>query len=83
MYEPYTMLRGMVDVRSLIALWPSRPVLAQDVGVATGVVHQWHNRNAIPAKYHIRVVRAAGIRGLGIDAHKLAEMHAIAAGDAA
>jgi hypothetical protein len=66
----------ITDVPSLIALWPGPSVLARDVGVSNGVVNQWRRRNSIPSKYHIRVVRAAESRGLGIDAHKLAELHA-------
>jgi hypothetical protein len=72
----------ITDVPSLIALWPGPSVLAREVGVTNGAVNQWRIRKAIPAKYHIRVIRAAESRGLGIDAHKLAELHA-EAGDAA
>jgi predicted PhzF superfamily epimerase YddE/YHI9 len=65
----------MQDVYHLIKQWPSRAVLADDVGVRTGTVNQWARRNTIPAKYHVPVLRSAASRAIEIDAQRLAELH--------
>lgn len=71
--------RRMQDIRSLIQLWPARAVLARDASVSVGTVHQWFNRGAIPAKYHLPVLRSAQLHNIPLDAQKLAELHHIEA----
>lgn len=63
-----------MDARTLIKMWPTRSQLADATGVAVGVVHQWHNRNSIPAHHHVSIIRAAEAKGLSIGAMDLAEM---------
>jgi hypothetical protein len=64
-----------MDVYHLIAQWPSRAVLAGDAGVTVGTVNQWARRKSIPAKYHVPVLRSAAVRGVEINAQRLAELH--------
>lgn len=65
-----------MDVRSLIAQWPTRKALASEIGMKTDAVHKWAQNQSIPARHHLKVIRAAQRRGIEIDAHALAEMHA-------
>ena len=50
--------------RQIIGLFPNRYALARELGVAGGVVHAWHRRNAIPPRYWHRLATIAKSRGL-------------------
>lgn len=68
------------SVRELIDLWPNRKDLAADCSaghepVTVDRVHKWALSGAIPAKYHLLVVRAATRRGFDVTAHDLAVLH--------
>lgn len=49
---------------SIIDLWPSYKVLADDIGEKYGTVKQWANRNSIHSKYWKQIVDAAELRGI-------------------
>lgn len=58
------MYRFLMDSFSaVIILWPSVAELAADIDRPVGTVRQWKNRNCIPAKEWLEVVRAAKERG--------------------
>lgn len=64
----------MQTFRAVIDSWPSRTVLADDVGVTRGLVQQWWNRDRIPDDWWRAVVAAAGRRGLGVTLELLAQL---------
>lgn len=47
------------DHRDIIDSWPSRTVMAEDVGASYDTVKKWFQRNSIPAEYWLKVVRHA------------------------
>lgn len=63
------------SITALIDLWPTRRQLADDVGVMTDRVHKWAKSNAIPARFHLRVVRAGAERGFPVSADLLVVLH--------
>lgn len=63
------------SVCPLISQWPSRKGLAEDLGVTVDRVHKWAQANAIPAKYHYDLLRAANRRSIPLTAEVLTEMH--------
>lgn len=65
-----------MDVRSFIALWPTRADLASEIGVSKEVVHKWAQRGSIPAEHHLAVFNAAARRGFTSDPLVLPRLHA-------
>ena len=63
-------------IKNLIDMWPSRRVLADEVGVNTDRVHKWALNNAIPAGFHARVIERGVARGFPIDADLIVQLHA-------
>jgi hypothetical protein len=49
--------------QQIIALWPTRLVLALEMGVSEGVVNAWNRRNNIPPSYWNAIIQAAKKRG--------------------
>lgn len=66
------------SITALIDLWPARRDLASDVGVMTDRVHKWAKYNAIPARFHLRVVTAAESRGFPVTAELIVRLHHVA-----
>lgn len=62
-------------ITALIDLWPARRDLAADIGVMTDRVHKWAKSNAIPARFHLRVVMAAEERGFPVTAELMVRLH--------
>ena len=70
-------------IKQLIDLWPTRKVLAEDVGASKDRVDKWAQTGSIPAKFHARVIRAAGSRGFAVTADDLVRLHDQTSGEAA
>lgn len=51
-------------ILSILHKWPSRQALAEDLGLDVIVVHRWHQRTSIPAKYDTRLLDAASRRNI-------------------
>lgn len=62
-------------VTALIDLWPARRDLAADIGVMTDRVHKWAKSNAIPARFHLRVLQAAELRGFPVSPELMVRLH--------
>jgi hypothetical protein len=63
------------SIRSVIDLWPTRRDMAADMQVSTDRVHKWAKANAIPARFHLRVIEAATARGFPVTADLLVQLH--------
>lgn len=68
------------DVKTIIALWPTRSALAGDIDrvedpVLVDRVHKWAQVGSIPPKYHGRIIRAARRRGLILTAEDVVAAH--------
>lgn len=50
--------------REIIGLWPTRVILARELGVSDGLVHAWHRRDSIPTRYWQGLAKVARDRGL-------------------
>lgn len=70
-------------ITALIDLWPARRDLAADIGVTTDRVHKWAQASAIPARFHLRVVRAAESRNFPVTADLMLRLHDDANADSA
>jgi hypothetical protein len=72
-------------VFDLIAHWPRRQDLADDIGISLDRVHKWAKAGSIPAWYHAAIIRAARAREIGLTAEDMVAMHdrPIASGEAA
>ncbi|MES2814507.1 MAG: hypothetical protein V4720_06395 [Pseudomonadota bacterium] len=69
-----------LTVREIIALWPSRAVLAEDIHSETDpvtlpTIHKWAQRNSIPPRYQGPMLRAACARGITLTADTLVMAH--------
>lgn len=62
-------------IRELIALWPSRKALADEVGTTVDRVHKWAVVGAIPARFHYDVIHAGNLRGFALSAELLVGLH--------
>lgn len=51
-------------ITQLINAWPSRRVLAEEIGASVPVVHKWAKNGRIPPSWQDKVVQAARKRGL-------------------
>ena len=51
-------------ITELLNSWPTRQVLADEIGANVAAVHKWATANRIPARWHHRVVKAAQAKGL-------------------
>lgn len=67
------------EIRNIILLWPSRRVLAEDMGVDVVVVHRWWQRRSIPAGFDAKLIDAARRRELPLSFERLALARADAA----
>src|SRR5690606_34334009 len=68
------------SVRELIALWPSRKDLMEDLErqgfvMTLDRVHKWAQQGSIAARYHQAIVNAASWRLLPVTASAIAMLH--------
>lgn len=61
-------------VKAFIDLFPTRRVLADDIGVEVDRVNGWAKTGSIPARFHWPVCRAANDRGIPVSAEDLDRM---------
>jgi hypothetical protein len=47
----------------IIEKWPSRRILAADIGAKLAAVHKWAQADRIPSDWQALVVKAARLRG--------------------
>jgi len=65
-------------ITELLSQWPSRRVLAEELGLPMPTVQQWAYHGRIPAAWQLPVVRAAQARGLDhVTAEWMLEQHAM------
>lgn len=70
-------------VSGLIALWPRRADLADDITdqldgratVSVDVVHKWARSGSIPARFHYALLSAARSRGFDVTAELIVRVH--------
>ncbi len=68
-------------VRAIIALWPTRAALAEDLSedasdpVSVDRVNGWVKRGSIQSKYYGRILRAARRRALMLSSDDLVRAH--------
>lgn len=65
----------LTSICTVIDLWPTRRDMAADIGVSTDRVHKWAKANAIPARFHLRVLEAATRRAFPVSAELLVQLH--------
>lgn len=73
-------MEHIASIRDLIALWPNRKVLADDITesgypVTVDRVHKWAQSESIPARFHGPLLRAAAKRGFSVRADDLVRLH--------
>lgn len=71
------------SIRDLIALWPTRIALLDDLRAACPTlkvtIHQinkWAEKDSIRAQYHFALLKAARTRGLDVSADLIVALHA-------
>ncbi|WP_139291283.1 hypothetical protein [Paracoccus sp. SM22M-07] len=74
------MSNHIASIRELIALWPTRQELVNDLGkrgfdVTLGRIHKWAQFGSIPAKYHAATTACAQARGFSFTAEDMAWIH--------
>ncbi|MEM6623896.1 MAG: hypothetical protein AAF674_16840 [Pseudomonadota bacterium] len=60
----------------IMAKWPSRSALADDVGKPLSIIHSWVKRDSIPPGFDVVLVEAAAARGFELSFRQLAEARA-------
>ncbi len=65
----------MDSFKDIIGLFPSREGLARDMGLPVHYVHNWWNRDSIPARFWVGLIAEAQDKGFtDVDADRLAEI---------
>lgn len=62
-------------IKALIDLWPSRKILADEIGTTVDRVHKWAQHGAIPARFHAVIIRVGAQRGFRITAENMVALH--------
>jgi hypothetical protein len=62
-------------IKSLLALWPSRRVIADDTGASLDAVNKWPVQNSIPARFHAALLDSAERNAIPLTAGLLAQLH--------
>lgn len=65
------------SIRDLIAEWPVRRDLADDIGISVDRIHKWVYSESIPARYHKAILEAAQARGICIYPGELSRLNAL------
>lgn len=76
-------MENISTVKQLIDLWPTRKVLADEIGTSKERVDKWAQSGSIPARFHAAVLRAAGLRAFPVSAEDIVRLHDQAEGEAA
>lgn len=63
-----------MQYRDIIAKWPTKRALAEEVGAKLKTVELWHFRNRIPASWWRQLIKAAAARQLPITSEVLVEV---------
>lgn len=58
-------------ITDILSRWPSRQALADDLGLGVIVVHRWHQRQRIPAKYDSALLDCASKRNIPLNWREL------------
>ncbi|MFW2541511.1 hypothetical protein ACN2XU_02635 [Primorskyibacter sp. 2E107] len=76
------------SVSALVALWPSRRVVVDDLIAVSGVgsvtldqVNKWCERNRIPTQHQHSMVAASARRGIAFTAEDMLALHAAGRSD--
>lgn len=64
------------NISTLIAAWPTRAMLASDLGLSVDRVHKWAQSGTIPARYQLGVLEAATRRAIPLTADELVRLNA-------
>ena len=78
----FPIMPDMNSVTDILAIWPSRQALADEIGAPVQNVHKWAQHQSIPAKYDVAIVEAAKARGVALDFEAIARIRAAAMGAA-
>lgn len=62
----------------VVGLWPSYHAMALDMGVPSHITRDMAIRNRIPARWDLRIVKAAKARGFPVSLEILAEIRTAA-----
>jgi hypothetical protein len=63
-------------MKAVIELWPSAEAMAADIGEKGVTVRAWKQRENIPADRDLKLIEAAGRRGIGLTLEHLARLRA-------
>jgi len=69
-------------VKQLIDMWPTRKVLADEIGTSKERVDKWAQTGSIPARFHAAVLRAARQREFVVTADDIVRLHDQTEGEA-
>jgi hypothetical protein len=58
-------------ILDILERWPNRAALAADLGRKVVVIHRWHQRKRIPAKYDAAILDAASARNIPLNWREL------------
>ncbi len=61
-----------MGIRLIISRWPSRKVMAKDIGKTAATINLWVHRGNIPAEYDVELMAAAKKRGVFLSYEELA-----------
>lgn len=69
-------MKELTPIQALIAEWPTRQALADEVGAKVDAVHKWAASGRIPSGWQAEVVSAAQRRGFAhVTAEWMLEQH--------
>lgn len=69
-------MTSILTIRDLIASWPTRRDLAEQIGASVEIVHKWAAFGRIPADWQAAVLAAAQSRGIDVSAEWMIAQHA-------
>lgn len=77
-------MENVSSIRDLVNLWPTRAALAAEInaefpflGVTTGQVHKWAEKDSIPARYQFAVLCVGQNRGFDISSDLILRLHMV------
>lgn len=71
--DAWCIVAVMMTFSDIIARWPSAVALAEDIGESEITVRSWKQRNSIPARHWLSIVRAAQKRKVEVGLEDLAQ----------
>lgn len=69
--------RGPSSFKAVIRMWPTKALMASDLGVKQSRVEKWYVRDAIPAEFWVVLIQTADRGGLDLTYQDLAELAAL------